>query len=203
MREIFQKLDLLSPEDFANMLEYKELVVNKGGEGGAVTINEQGEVHVENDISVAFRGAVFNYELTIDGFEPYFGRPLTQLMEHIRDQLIENECVNPRPYSARCYRNNANIFWHKHMPPMPSPPILAGRKLKKLWTTLYYMHPNWDPAFGGDLKICLIEEEHLFIAPCYSNSLVAHNLYYGHTVDNLVRNYEGNRDLFLSHWVCD
>lgn len=202
MDYIFQKLDLLSPEDFAGILAHKDTVVNKGGEGG-VRINEQGEIYIESDHTHVYQGSVLNYQLTIEGFEPYFGKPFTNLMEHVRAQLIENGSVNPRPYSARCYRNDGNIFWHRHTPPVPLPDALKGSKIKNLWATLYYMHPNWNVNSGGELKIGLIEEEHLFIAPCYSNSLVAHNLFYGHTVDNVVNNYEGHRDLFLSHWVCD
>ena len=202
MKHIFQKLDLLSPEEFAFIISYKDALVNKGGEGG-IRIDEQGEIYIETDIRHVYQGSVLNYQLTIEGFEPYFGKPFCNLMERTREQLTENGSVNPRPYSVRCYRNNGNITWHRHTPPIPLPTALKGIKLKNMWVTLYYMHPNWNTNSGGDLKIGLTEDEHLFIAPCYSNSLVVHNMYYGHMVDNLIKNYEGNRDLFLSHWVCD
>jgi hypothetical protein len=65
------------------------------------------------------------------------------------------------------------------------------------------MHPNWDPKYGGALSIGLTENEITHTIDCLSNSLVAHNGYYGHGVKELIKGYEGDRDIFLSHWVSD
>ena len=100
MKHIFQKLDLLSPEEFAFIISYKDALVNKGGEGG-IRIDEQGEIYIETDIRHVYQGSVLNYQLTIEGFEPYFGKPFCNLMERTRDQLTENGSINTRPYSGR------------------------------------------------------------------------------------------------------
>ena len=194
MNGILHKLNLLSPEEFQQIVEYKENIVNKGK--GAITINEHGEYSINTDASSVFIGSIFNYQYTIEGFEPYLGRPFVNIFNIIQDYLKENGIVNPRPYMARCYRNNQKTPWHRHQ-------LLSGHSPKQHWIVLYYMHPNWDTTYGGALGIGLMENEHVYEAQCLSNSLVAHNGYYGHGVEKLTLGYEGDRDLFLTHWLTD
>lgn len=182
----------------------KDLVVNR--QGGAITINEDDSIDTDIRLKethtsalhdsdyVVSKAAIFNKKKDIESFEPYISTPLTKVMFIIKDLLIENGVANPKPYMGRCYRNNIVTPWHKHGVP-------KGVKPSKFWVAIYYMHPNWDTKYAGDLKVGLTEKETVMEVPCYSNSLVMHNGYYGHGVEKLILGYEGDRDIFLTHWV--
>lgn len=182
----------------------KELILNRGT--GAITIHEDGTTSKDTRLKethtsalhpsdyVISKEAIFNNKKDIESFEPYISKPLTDVMYSIKKILNDNEVSNPKPYMARCYRNNIVTPWHKH----PAP---KGVKPSKFWVAIYYMHPNWDTKYAGDLKVGLTENETAIEVPCYSNSLVLHNGYYGHGVEKLILGYEGDRDIFLTHWV--
>jgi len=187
-------------------MSIKDLFVNKGD--GAITIHEDGSVTKDTrlkenrdvarnpDDYIVSKESIFNRKFDIESFEPYISSPLTKVMYNIKDLLINNSCVNPKPYMARCYRNNIITPWHKHT-------IHKGVKPSKFWVAIYYMHPNWDSSYGGGIKVGLTEKETVLDVDCTSNSLVMHNGYYGHGVEKLRLGYEGDRDIFLTHWVTD
>ena len=83
MNDILHKLNLLSPEEFQQIVEYKENIVNKGK--GAITINEHGEYSINTDASSVFIGSIFNYQYTIEGFEPYMGKPFVNIFNIIQN----------------------------------------------------------------------------------------------------------------------
>jgi len=184
----------------------KDLFVDKGT--GAITIHEDGTVTKDTrlkenrtearypDDYVVSKESIFNKKLDIESFEPYISLPLVKVMFFIQNLLLNNSFTNAKPYMARCYRNNIITPWHKHTIP-------KGVKPSKFWVAIYYMHPNWDSSYGGDIKVGLTEKETVLDVPCTSNSLVMHNGYYGHGVEKLKLGYDGNRDIFLSHWVID
>jgi hypothetical protein len=185
-------------------MNVKDLIVNRGT--GAITIHEDDTITIDERLKdthtsalhpsdyVVSKEAIFNLKKDIESFEPYISTMLTKVMFSIKDLLLENGVNNPKPYMARCYRNNIVTPWHKHGVP-------KGVKPSKFWVAIYYMHPNWDSAFGGNIKVGLTEKETVLDLECTSNSVVMHNGYYGHGVEKLRLGYEGDRDIFLTHWV--
>jgi Rps23 Pro-64 3,4-dihydroxylase Tpa1-like proline 4-hydroxylase len=205
--QIINVCDVLDADSFQNILVAKKNIIGKGD--GALTLNKDGSITRDSRSKIKMadgytlkgnqylisKDAFFNYQYTIEGFEQFLGKEFTQLLQNFKDILESNGVKNPRPYMCRAYRHNMKIKYHKHG--------LAGIKLSKFWLVIYYMHPNWDPKYGGALSIGLTENEITHTIDCLSNSLVAHNGYYGHGVKELIKGYEGDRDIFLSHWVSD
>lgn len=194
---IFHKTNLLSDREFKNLVEYKENVVDKGT--AATTIHADGEITQDKRIHAVNKNTIFNLLLDIEAFGPYYGKPIVDLMYAIQTQLKEFGAKNPRAHSAQINRANGPCGWHKH------PSIIKGneRKPSKLWATIYYLHPNWDVKYDGKLHIGLIETEILYEANCYSNSLIAHTGYYGHTVKCVNPGFEDNRDTLVMNWTVD
>ena len=182
----------------------KENIVTKGD--GAITIHEDGTITKDTRILpnltvarkpsdyIVSKESIFNDKKDISSFQPYIGDQLIKVMEKLHTILLETGIENPKPYMARCYRNNNVTPWHRHSMP-------KGYKPKQFWVAIYYMHPNWDVSFGGDLQIGLTEDHILHDVPCYSNSVAMHNGLYGHGVKKLKLGYKGDRDIFLTHWV--
>jgi hypothetical protein len=191
MNGIFHNTSLLNQNDFQNLLGYKDDLVNKRDK--SIVINQDGTVQENTDHKV-FMGSIVNYKFDIDTYEKYIGNTFTNLMYHIKQWLESNNLADPKPYMVRCYRNNQVTYWHKHG-------MLPGILPKNHWVVIYYMHPNWDISYGGQLNVSLVENEPMYKFETTSNSIICHNGYYGHGVDNLKLGYEGDRDLFLSHWV--
>lgn len=191
MVNIFYNANLLPNVEFNDLISYKDNVVNKRDK--SVIIQENGEVDVTDDRKT-FMGSILNYQFTIEGFEPYIGSPFISLMHKIKDWLESNSILDPKPYMVRCYRNNQNTLWHRHG-------VLSNTSPKNHWVVIYYMHPNWDMKYGGKLNVSLVESEPMYSFDTTSNSIICHNGYYGHSVNDIKLGYEGNRDLFLSHWV--
>lgn len=204
--QIYHKRDLLSEEDFRELVQHKEKVIGKGE--GAITIHTDGSITVDNNKKENFedsnhffsyltsKESVVNLNYDIENFVPVLGEPFAKVLSAVKKFMLEQGIKNPKPYSVRAYRNNKVIRWHRHTMP-------TNVHRKNFYVGIYYLHPNWDTSFGGALKIGLSDQETLLLAPCYSNSLVLHNGYYGHGVDELKLGYEGNRDIFLNHWITD
>lgn len=192
MNDIFYKTDLLSRLDFENLIAYKDNVVNKRER--SVVIDSHGSVIENANDGKVFMGSIVNYQYSIEGYEPYIGKPFVSLMHNIKNWLMSNGLEEPKPYMVRCYRNNQITPWHRHA-------VLSGLKPKDHWVVIYYMHPNWDVNYGGKLNVSIIESEPLYSFETTSNTIVCHNGYYGHGVNTLKLGYDGDRDLFLSHWV--
>lgn len=203
MMNYYHKLNLLSDDDYKQLMVDKENIMDKGK--GAITIHEDGSITIDtrlkenaspnvqpNDYIVS-KESIFNLKHDIESFTPFIGDILTNAMTKIQ-LLLQEQNIFVKPTMARCYRNNIITPWHKHLIP-------RGVKPSKFWVAIYYMHPNWDPKFKGDLKVGLTEKETVFETPCFSNSLVLHNGYFGHGVEQLILGYEGDRDIFLTHWV--
>ena len=204
--QIINVCDVLDSDSFQNILVAKENIIGKGD--GALTLNKDGSITkdtrskiemaddypLKDNEYVVSKGTFLNYQYSIDGFEQFLGKEFTHLLYTFKNILESNGVKNPRPYMCRAYRHNMKIKYHKHN--------FIG-KPSKFWLAIYYMHPNWDPKYGGALSIGLTENEITHTIDCLSNSLVAHNGYYGHGVKELIKGYEGNRDIFLSHWVSD
>jgi Rps23 Pro-64 3,4-dihydroxylase Tpa1-like proline 4-hydroxylase len=204
--QIINVRDVLSADDFQQILIAKENIIGKGDgaltllENGTVTKDVRGTIDIADDYPLkanefaVSKGTFYNYQYSIEGFEQFLGKEFTHLLHKFKNILESNDVKNPRPYMCRAYRHNIKIKYHKHN--------FTG-KPSKFWLVIYYMHPNWDPKYGGALSIGLLENEITHTIDCLSNSLVAHNGYYGHGVKELIKGYEGDRDIFLSHWVSD
>jgi hypothetical protein len=191
LKGVFYANNLLSATDFETILVHKETIVNKRDK--SIEISSEGIVTESLDTKV-FMGSVVNYQFDIDSFEPYIGKPFIFLMERIKKWLVDYGLNDPKPYMVRCYRNNQITPWHRHG-------VLSGVTPPNHWVVIYYMHPNWNPIHGGKLNVSIIETEPLYSFDTLSNTIVCHNGYYGHGVSDLKLGYQGDRDLFLSHWV--
>jgi hypothetical protein len=198
--------NILTDEEYKNLQSIKESVVRR--DTGAITIQEDGTITTDrrlksthtpllhaNDYIVS-QESIFNNKKDIDSFQPYLGSQLITVMEETKVWLTNNNVVNPKPYMARCYRNNIITPWHKHSVP-------KGVKPSKFWVSIYYMHPNWDIKYRGEIKVGLTEKEIVLEANCLSNSMIIHNGFYGHGVEKLILGYEGDRDIFLTHWESE
>lgn len=203
---IFHKLDLLSEQDFKALVQHKENIIGKGK--GAITIEKDGSITINDNKKYGLEDSnnFFSYEVSkeaiinlnddIEHFIPVLGEPFRKAFDAIEKSLLDFEVKNPKPYSARCYRNNKKMRWHRHT-------MRESLKRQNFWVAIYYLHPNWDINYGGDLQVGLSDQEVILNAPCLSNSLVVHNGYYGHGVESLTLGYSGDRDIFLTHWVSD
>lgn len=193
-------------EQFKAIVLHKENIVNKGD--GATIINEDGSItkdaarkqgHESTNKFSSYqtsKEAILNYRYDIDGFIPFIGEPFRPALESIKKSLEEFGVINPKPYSLRVYRNNKTTIWHRHTIP-------ANTHRSKFWITIFYLHPNWNEMNGGSLQIGITDQEIILDAPCLSNSVAAHNGYYGHGVKTLKLGYEGDRDIMLTHWVSE
>jgi hypothetical protein len=205
-RQFFQKCNLITVEEFDTLVCHKDSVVAK--RTGATTIHEDGSITVDTSLKHETAGkttfkdyrvskdAIFNFKFDIEHFRPLLGDPFIPVLTATQNALIEFGVKNPRPYTCRAYRNNKTTKWHRHY-------MLPNTPRDKFWVTIYYMHPNWDIKYGGDIRIGVTEELDLLKVPCYSNSMVAHDGYFGHGVDEITLGYEGNRDIFATHWISD
>lgn len=205
---IINATNVLDPVSWQEILVEKENIIGKGT--GSITIHVDGTItkdtRLKSKVSegkpfllpheyLVSKESIFNNQYTIDGFEPFLGKVFTKTLYRIKDILEFHGLTNPKPYMCRSYRSNKKQVFHKHS--------LSGHKPSKFYAVIYYMHPNWDTNYGGALHVGLSENELTHRFECLSNSLVAHNGYYGHTVFDLRLGYEGNRDIFLSHWATD
>lgn len=196
----------MSDEDFRELVQHKETIVSKGK--GAITIHTDGSITIDtskkpnyenSDSFYAYstsKEAILNLNEDIEHYVPIIGEPFAKVLRATRDFLIENDVKNPRPYSIRTYRNNKTMRWHRHT-------MMPNIRRQNFFVALYYLHPNWDVSYGGDLKVGLAEDESILTVPCYSNSIVIHDGFYGHGVDHLKLGYEGDRDVFTAHWISD
>ena len=205
--QIYHKLNLLSEEDFTALINHKDNIINKGK--GATIFDEDGSMSLytetksnlnnivrESDYATS-KESIVNFQFNIENFIKVYGQPFYPAFKRIQESLIDIGAINPQPYGARTYRhNNVYIPWHKHENRFSLP-------LSKFWITIMYLHPNWDPKYGGALKVGAIDTEDLLIADCLSNSVVMHNGYYGHGVSKINHGYEGDRDILLIHWRSD
>jgi len=204
--KIFNKQNLLNVKDFEELTNYKNNVVQQGT--GAITIHGDGSKTVDTSVALERDGstvwsdynvskeAIFNYTYNIDNYLPHIGIPFVKTIYAIQDALKSFGVNNPKCYMSRAYRNNQITVWHKHSKP-------DNCKPSNFWVTIMYLHPNWDTSFGGDIEIGIIEQEPIYKFPCYSNSIVAHNGYYGHAVNYLKSGYVGDRDILLNHWISE
>lgn len=201
---VINKTNLLPAEDFQEVQDNKNNIINKGT--GALTLNLDGTITKDtrlkegvdtpkytNDYIVS-PDAYFNFQGTTEGFEKLMGKTFVKVLDAIKQVMIENNLESPKPYMCRAYRHNVNIRWHKH----GFPKFL---KPHQFWLSIFYMHPNWDTKYGGKLHIGQTEQEVLHTFDCLSNSVVLHNGYFGHSVNDLILGYEGDRDIFLTHWA--
>ena len=119
--------NILTDEEYKNLQSIKESVVRR--DTGAITIQEDGTITTDrrlksthtpllhaNDYIVS-QESIFNNKKDIDSFQPYLGSQLITVMEETKVWLTNNNVVNPKPYMARCYRNNIITPWHKHSVP--------------------------------------------------------------------------------------
>jgi hypothetical protein len=74
---------------------------------------------------------------------------------------------------------------------------------QNLWLVIYYLHPNWNPKWHGELQVGIDPNIQYAEYQCLSNSMVAHVGYLGHSVNQLELGYDGHRDVFLSHWITE
>ena len=202
---ILQITDLLSADQFQQVLIDKKSIINTGT--GSLTLEKDGSITKDSRILnhltearlasdyVISKDSYFNLQHNVEGFEKLIGKTFTNILYAIQKVLINNDLKNPRPYNCRAYRHNKTIKWHKH--------AHKGIKARNFWLSIYYMHPNWDTKYGGKLNIGLTEKDTVQTFDCLSNSVVIHNGYYGHSVDELKLGYEGDRDIFLAHWMTD
>lgn len=204
--EVFQKLNLLSEIDFKQLILDKEKLISSGD--GAITINSDGSVtkntelkeinsgqNKPNDYLVS-KDSIFNYQYTIEGFKPYIGESFIKVLKSIEQVFLSHDLLNPRPYMVRAYRHNKLIPWHRHVVP-------KNVKLSNFRLAIYYMHPNWDTSYGGQLHVGITEKETYKIFECLSNSVIYHDGYLGHEVKDLLLGYKGDRDIMLSHWIVN
>lgn len=206
--KVFYKENLLSKTDFDNLVLHKETIINQGK--GCTTIHEDGSVTIDTSLTTGdsnnrepkwyeysvSKEAIFNYTYNIDMFLPYLGEPFINALYAKYQMLVENGVNNPKPYMARAYRNNQTTEWHMHTKP-------DHVKHSKFWVTIYYLHPNWDIQYDGAIEIGMLPTEPVGKFNCLSNSMVAHNGYYGHGVNNLKFGYEGDRDILIAHWISE
>lgn len=201
----FQKLDVLPQEDFESLLQCKDELINDVT--GYRVIYPDGTIKAPGVYPNIYKGAVSNFTFDIEGYEPHLSPKFMQLTRAIYQALVENNLPNPKPYMVRCYRNNKVVEWHKHFAAASFADwtVYYGRKVppKHMWVVIYYMHPNWDTKFKGDLQVGITPETQYAEYPCLSNSMVAHVGHLGHGVKELIMGYEGNRDIYLSHWITE
>jgi hypothetical protein len=189
--------DLLPPEDFAQLAIEKDKFINTGD--GAITIEKDGTITKNTDVSAngIFGGAFFNFTGDIERYREFLPPKLMDAIYATKKILVDRGLKNPDPTSVRCYRNNKTITWHTHTPVRPMPN-------NKFWMTLYYLHPNWDVKYKGDLHVSWLDAAPTSrIVPCTSNTVVGHVGYFGHQVKELIKGYEGNRDLLTILWECE
>ena len=200
MLPYFQKLNVLSDDDYKNLMLDKDEVFQNGK--GTITIDTEGNVDRKNynpgiaESSDTSKNLILNFTFDIERFRVAYPDSFIKTIYAIKDSLEENDVKNPMCASAVMYRNNVTTIWHKHG-------IFPGVKASNFWVVIYYMHPNWDPAFGGQLSVGYVREENLGLYDCLSNSFVAHTGIYGHGVDHLKLGYEGHRDILLTHWITE
>jgi hypothetical protein len=203
---VSQKLNLLPEVDFQQLILDKNQYIYNGD--GAITIHPDGSVTKDttlkeinsgqnkpNDYLIS-KDSIFNYQYTIQGFEPYIGKSFTKALEAINEVFLSEGLLNPRPYMVRAYRHNKLISWHRHVIP-------KGVKPSNFRLAIYYMHPNWDTNYGGQLHVGITEKDTCNIFECFSNSVIYHDGYLGHEVKDLVLGYKGDRDILLSHWIVN
>lgn len=206
--QVYHKLNVLSTEDFNALVAYKDNIINQGK--GFTTIEEDGSISIDTTLKTGVitdtplvhdyevsKELILNKKLDIDGFIQVLGQPFYPAFANIQKLLTNAGIKNPRPFNARAYRhNNPYIPWHRHT-------VLKNYKPSGYWITIYYLHPNWDVAYGGALRVGLDEITDILVANCISNSVVIHNGYYGHGVQKVLPGFEGDRDILLIHWLSD
>lgn len=200
-KQIYQKFNLLSDQDFAKLQGYNEFMTNFG-HGTVMTHEDESttcEVNVEHGklqhplFFVDYKSKLHD----IKYFLPFLGEHFKLLLESIRQAMIEQGAINPQLHTTRFCRNNLTTPWHRHIP-------MKSHPLSKNWVSIYYMHPNWDSAnWGGDISVGVINEETLWRGPSTSNSVIWHDAYYGHGIETVHLGYPGNRDMIVNHWVSD
>lgn len=195
--DLFQSKNILSDSDYAELMQVKDSVFMQ--KPGCMIIDGSGNLTITRTDSIGSPidlNAIFNYKMDIEGYSIKYPPIFIKLLKSIQSNLIEHGLVNPRPYICRTYRNNCLTPWHKHTK-------LDNVKNTKWYCLIYYMHPNWDTSYGGQLRVSKVADFPGEKFDCLSNSFVTHNGYYGHAVEELKKGYEGERDIFLTHWVTD
>ncbi len=204
---VFQKTNLLEQSEFDQLQTYKKSLIKD--KKPAVVLNSDGTTTIldklepvnsgtglNTDYEVS-PGTFFNYRYNIEDYIPYIGEGYSNIMYKTQGVFKEKGLVNPRPYMVRAYTHNKpSVEWHKHIRPKNIAP-------SKFWISIFYMHPEWDVSYGGIMDIGLTDKEPIETYDTLSNSLIAHNGYYGHGVKKITMGYEGDRDIFLAHWVTD
>lgn len=201
----FQKLDILSSDDFQQVVAHADEVIHAKTYRA---IHPDGTIQSAHKHAQIASSAIANYNFDIDSYSPHLTEGFVKVLRATQQALIENELTNPKPYMVRGYRNDVLVGWHKHFGDAPKAEWLKyyGKSLptlEKLWVVIFYMHPNWDTSYLGDLQVGYTESKDLTEFPCLSNSIVAHHGEFGHSVKKLKFGYEGHRDVFMSHWIVD
>lgn len=194
--EVFQALNVLSDEEYSQLMAIKQQVFRQ--RTGEITIESDGKTTTryqgKNGLHLE-QNSINNYRMDIEGFRVIYPDIFIKLLYAIQNKLKENGLTNPKPYISRTYARNDIKEWHKH--------VIYGDNKNLDYCVIYYMHPNWDTKNGGRLNVSKTPSVPYKSFDCLSNSLVAHNGRYGHSVDFLNKNYEGSRDIFLSHWIVE
>lgn len=213
----FQKLNVLPPEDFQKIIKDKEKLLSESSvtrkllpNGLIETYNPATQKKNGKLFTNVYQGAISNFNFDVESFGRILPPIFMTLLKTIQQTLIDNDLSNPQPYMARCYRNNSPVKWHGHFNGVNDEEHAEwisyyGKTVprKKLWLVIYYMHPNWNTEWRGELNVGLVPEETLIQYQCYSNSLVAHTGNFGHGVTTIINKYKGDRDIFLTHWITD
>lgn len=165
--------------------------------GGEITIESNGYTtirHIGDNGMHVEQNSITNYKMDIEGFRILYPEIFITLLYSIQNAFITKGFKNPKVYTSRTYARNKIIDWHKHF-------HYGDKNID--YCVIYYMHPNWDIKNGGRLNVSKTPAVPYKSFDCFSNSFIAHNGHYGHSVDILKNNYDGDRDIFLSHWIVD
>ena len=196
--DYFQSTNVLTQEDYSLLMQAKEPFYSERGPG-CIIINADGHTStVKTDLKglPTDQHSIFNFTMDIEKYSIKYPPIFLKLLYNIKNCFENNGVLNAKPYLCRTYRSNKTINWHKHA-------ILKNVKPKNWYCCIYYMHENWDVKYKGALRVSKSEKLLGEKFDCLSNSFVTHNGFYGHSVDELIKGYEGNRDIFLTQWVID
>jgi|APCry1669189440_1035222.scaffolds.fasta_scaffold00321_5 hypothetical protein len=137
----------------------------------------------------------------LDNWEFNIGSAFVTLLKTINKIISEIENTDIELVQVGAQKNNQRhgFPWHKHRLPT------IKYKNNELYVGIFYTHNNWDQEytnkFDGSLRVSIDEQHSGFKLPCISNSLVIHDSYFGHCLDNLLPGCPIERECFFSNWA--